>query len=129
MNRKKDKSQLTEVELELMDILWGLDSGSVSDVIAQVGKKRKMAYTSAATILGILEEKKFLKSKKAGKTRIYTPTISRSEYESRSLNKMIKKLFNDTPVAMVARLVEDEAVSQAELEAMKKLLEEKLKDE
>lgn len=131
MNRKKDKSQLTEVELELMNIVWNLGRGSVADVIEGVAKtkKRQMAYTSAATILGILEDKKFLKSEKEGKTKFFTPLVSRSEYESRSLSKMIKKVFNNTPVAMVARLVEDENVSPEQLQAMKKLLEEKLKNE
>lgn len=129
MNRKKDKTQLTEVELELMSILWELGPSSVSDVIQEVGKQRKMAYTSAATILGILEEKNFLSSHKEGKTRIYSPKVEKSEYESRSIKKMIKKLFNDTPVAMVARLVQEETVSQEELKAMRKLLEEKLKNE
>lgn len=126
MNRKKDKSQLTEVELELMNLMWELGEGSVSDVLNLVSTDRKMAYTSAATIMRILAEKKFLTSSRRGKKFIYRVVVDKADYESRSINKMVRKLFNDTPVAMVARLVEDEGVSQEELESMKRLLDERL---
>jgi predicted transcriptional regulator len=126
MNRKKDTRQLTEVELELMTIMWKLEEGSVSDVLAEVAASRKMAYTSAATIMKILTEKKFLSSQKQGKTYIYRVAVSKASYESRSINNMLKKLFNDAPVAMVARLVENEKVSEDQLEAMKKLLDQRL---
>ena len=128
MNRKKDKSQLTEVELELMRVLWNLGESSVNSIILEIGKTRKMAYTSAATILGILEDKQFLTSRKEGKTRLYTPLVKKEEYESRTINKMVKTFFDDKPVAMVARLVEVETVSHEELQAMKKLLEDRLKN-
>ena len=129
MNRKKDKTQLTEVELELMSIFWELEEGSVTDVLHEVIKHRKMAYTSASTIVRILENKKFLKSKKVGNARIYTPLVTRAEYESRSLTKMVKKLFNNKPLAMVARLMQEEDLSEEDLRAMKNLLEKKLSND
>lgn len=126
MNRKKDVKQLTAVELELMTIMWELEEASVSDVLEKVAESRKMAYTSAATIMKILVEKKFLKSRKQGKTYIYRVAVSKASYESRSINRILKSLFNDAPVAMVARLVDDENVSQEQLEEIRKLLDRRL---
>ena len=60
---------LTEVELELMSILWRLGSGSVRDVMAELPEERRgLAYTSVSTVLRILEQKGFVSSTPAGKT-------------------------------------------------------------
>lgn len=88
-----------------------------------------MTYTSVATILGILQEKNFLSSRKEGKSRIFSPLINKAEYESRSLNKMVKKLFNNAPVAMVARLVAEENITESDLLAMRRLLDDRLKND
>ena len=67
MTRKKtprQKKLLTEVELELMGILWRLGEGTVSDVAQGLPAERKLAYTSVSTILRILEQKKLSRAEK-----------------------------------------------------------------
>ena len=51
MRQKKKNEFLTEVELELMTLLWEIGEGSVRDVLAKLSPDRPLAYTSAATIL------------------------------------------------------------------------------
>ncbi len=41
---KEETSLLTEVELELMDILWRLGEGTVNDVLNNLNPDRKLAY-------------------------------------------------------------------------------------
>ncbi len=55
---------LTEVELEFMTKLWDLGEATVREVQDALGPTRKLAYTSAATILRILEQKGFVTSAK-----------------------------------------------------------------
>ncbi len=62
MRQKKKSEFLTEVELEFMTHLWALGEGSVRDVIARLAPGRNLAYTSAATILRIMEQKEFVTS-------------------------------------------------------------------
>ncbi len=47
---------LTEVELELMTILWKLGEGAVAEVMQALPTERKLAYTSVSTVLRILEQ-------------------------------------------------------------------------
>ena len=68
MRQKKKSEFLTEVELEFMTVLWNIQTGSVRDVLANLEEGRNLAYTSAATILRILEQKEFVISTKKGKT-------------------------------------------------------------
>lgn len=129
MRQKKKNELLTEVELEFMSHLWELGEGTVRDVIANLAAHRNLAYTSAATILRILEQKGFVVSQKSGKTFIYRPTIKKDTYQSRSLKNLSEKLFDDTPVSLVARLVDDYGLSEEALEEIRALLDGKLKND
>jgi predicted transcriptional regulator len=51
------KTVLTEHELEIMQIVWQRPTVTVRDVYEELLKRRKIAYTTVMTMLGILEEK------------------------------------------------------------------------
>ncbi len=108
MKEKKKSELLTEVELEFMNELWALGEGTVRDVLAQLPEERDLAYTSAATILRILEQKEFVTSRKEGKSHVYIPALEKDAYQTRSLKNLSMKLFDDTPASLVARLVDDD---------------------
>ncbi len=130
MAMKDKKSEfLTEVELEFMTLLWQLGQGSVRDVLAKMAPARNLAYTSAATILRILEQKQFVASTKQGKTFIYRPLLAKDAYQSRSLRKLSENLFDNTPSMLVARLVDDTDMTEEALEEIRALVEKRLKND
>ena len=129
MARPKGKARprlLTEVELELMTALWHSGEATVRDVLESLPPGRKLAYTSVSTILRILEKKKLVKARKVGKAHVYTPALTKSDYESRSLRHLVDKVFDGTPSAMVMRLLDDRGVTKDELRQIQALLEERL---
>jgi predicted transcriptional regulator len=128
MRQKKKVEFLTEVELEFMTELWALGEGSVRDVLAQLAPERNLAYTSAATILRIMEQKNFVTSEKRGKTFVYKPMLAKDAYQSKTLRNLSDKLFDGTPATMVARLVSDQGMSEEALEEIRALLDRRLKD-
>lgn len=127
MPKNTENKLLTEVELELMVILWKLGQASVREVLSVLKETRHLAYTSAATIIRILETKGFVSSRKDGKTYIYTPLLQKEEYEARSIGHMVNKLFNDAPISLVARLIDRHELDDAELKELQKLINKKVK--
>ena len=126
MRQKKKSEFLTEVELELMNVLWGLGEGSVRDVLARLAPDRPLAYTSAATILRIMEQKGFVTSQKHGKTFRYTPNLAKDAYQAKTLRDLSDKLFDGTPASLVARLVDDHGMTEEALEEIRALLDRRL---
>lgn len=126
MSKKAGHSSLTETELELMNALWRLEKGTVRDVLTLIAPMRAMAYTSASTIIRILEQKGFVESSKEGKAHVYSPKIPKSEYEKSTLNQVIKNVFSDTPADLVRRLVDDAPLSKKERMEIRKIIEDKL---
>lgn len=128
--RKKKKSEfLTEVELEFMTRLWELGEGTVRDVMAKLAPERDLAYTSAATIMRILEQKSFVSSKKEGKTYVYKALLTKDAYQTRFLRDVSEKLFDNTPAALIARLVDDDDLSPEALNEIRVLLEGRIKND
>jgi BlaI family transcriptional regulator, penicillinase repressor len=48
---------LTEQELEIMKIVWSRGAVTVRDVYEELLAKRKVAYTTVMTMMGVLETK------------------------------------------------------------------------
>jgi predicted transcriptional regulator len=128
MRQKKKSEFLTEVELEFMTELWDLGEGSVRDVLAKLAPERNLAYTSAATILRIMEQKNFVTSEKRGKTFVYQPLLAKDAYQAKTLRDLSEKLFDGTPATMVARLVDDQGMSEETLAEIRALLDRRLND-
>ncbi|WP_253279843.1 BlaI/MecI/CopY family transcriptional regulator [Phaeobacter sp. 11ANDIMAR09] len=128
MRKKQDNSLLTEVELEFMTVVWATGGGTVRDILAVLNQAQERAYTSVATVLKIMEQKGFLTSERQDRSLIYRPAIPKAEYQKTSLKDLSSKLFNGTPAALVARLVDDEEVTDDMLVEMRALLNERLGD-
>lgn len=121
MKTKTDNKMLTEVELELMTLLWKLGEGSVADVMELLPKERDLAYTSVSTILRILEQKKILKTRKEGRGHVYIPVLSKAEYEARAVQDVVEKVFDGTPLALVKQLL-NSGMNEKELQELRELV-------
>lgn len=129
MTRKKNttgEKLLTEVELEMMRILWQLGNGTVKDVLEALPEERDLAYTSVATILKILEKKKFLESRRTERAHEYFPSVSKSDYESKSLSHLVKEVFSGEPSSLVMKLLNESDLSKDELNSIRTFLNQRL---
>ena len=126
MVRKKGtqkKRLLTDVELELMSIVWDQGEAKVKDILAALPPARPLAYTSVSTILRILEKKGVLASRKEGRAHVYYPLVAKSDYEVISLQHLVKNVFSGTPSSLVRCLLDQEEVGNEELERIYAILE------
>lgn len=120
-----DVKQLTNVELEIMQILWNLGEGSVHHVLEKLPPERKLAYTSVSTMLRILEQKGVVKAKKVGRGHYYAPKLEKAEFEANSVAQLVHKVFNDTPSYLVRTLLSVKNLSKSELDEIRALIETK----
>jgi len=123
MRKKKTPDLLTSVELELMTTLWLLGKGTVRDVVDHESNVGNRAYTSVATVMKILEQKGFVSSEKQDRWLVYRPSVSKSDYQLRSLKDISRTLFESTPSALVARLVDDEDLTDEMIEDIRAMLD------
>ncbi len=124
MSEKHPRRLLTEVELELMVLLWRMGGGTVSDVLQALPPERKLAYTSVSTIVRILEQKGVVRSEKVGRGHRYLPLVARDDYEAFALEQVVGKVFDGQPLALVRRLVDTAGLTRREIADLKTLLDD-----
>lgn len=115
---------LTEVELELMTIIWNLKKVTIKDVVSHLPEERPLAYTTVATVLKVLEQKGFLTCHKEAYAHAFTPIVSKSDYESTCLEHMVAHVFDGEPVALVQRLLGAKTLQQHDIQAIEKALKQ-----
>lgn len=114
---------LTEVELELMNIIWDKTQATIKDVVSHLPDNRKLAYTTVATIVKVLEQKGFLACQKDSYAHVFVPLVSKVEYESTCIDHLVTNVFDGEPMALLQRLIEVKELKNNDMQ----LIEETLK--
>ncbi len=122
---RKQNPTLNESELRLMEVVWNLGEAAVSDVVAALPDDYQPAYNTVLTTLRILEQKGYLHHIKEGRAHIYQPNVSRAQAQKQVVRHMVQSFFDDSPELLLLSVLENEEVSPADLERLKRMTEDK----
>lgn len=84
---------LSELELEIMNVVWENETCSVRDVLTKISKQKELAYTTVATILGRLHEKGLVVRNDKNFVILYSPKISKEDYSKSISGSFLSKFF------------------------------------
>jgi predicted transcriptional regulator len=71
----------------------------------------------------ILEQKGALVSEKTEKAHVYSPRVSRPEYEKMTLRHLTQNVFRGNPASVVMRLLDESNLNKKEVETIRGMLE------
>lgn len=116
--------QLTKAEEEIMHYFWELGRCTVSDIIARMDEPRP-PHSSVSTIVRILEKKGFVGHKAYGRTYEYFPLITKEDYSSQSLKKLVNDYFDGSFSGLVSFIAKEQDIDLKELNELMDILEKK----
>lgn len=114
----------TDRELDVMSVLWDLGTGTVAEV--QERLPDKLAYTTVLTVLRTLEEKGYTGHEEEGRAYRYHPLVEREAAGASALERLVRKIFAGSPEMLLTQLVSDRDLSRADIERMRRLLNDRL---
>lgn len=114
--------KLTKAEEEIMQLLWQLERGTVSDLLERC-EEPKPPHSTVSSVVRILEKKGYVGHKAYGKTHEYFPLVAKADYGRKSLGDLLRNYFNGSVAQMVSHLAESESLDPQEIETLKKLLD------
>ena len=115
--------RLPDGELEVMQALWDCTPPVFrSDLEEILQKRRPMAITTLLTMLTRLGEKGFLTIEKRGRRSIYTPAVSREDYQAAQSRSFFEKVCGGSLPAFAAAL-SGGGLTKEELRQLRALLE------
>lgn len=108
-----------ELQLEIMRVLWKLDSASVQDVRRELPERHRGAYTTVQTVLNRLAERGLLARERRGKSISYSAKVGEADYYSQSLTQTLGQASDRARRTAVAELVGRlPAAERAEIESL-----------
>ena len=121
--RSKSRT-LTEQELEIMKLVWELQTATVRDVYEALLRRRKIAYTTVMTMMNILEAKGYLKKRARDKAHVYRPAQPKAKVIRAMVREFVERVFNGAAEPLLVQLVKDRHLSPAELEKIARAIKE-----
>ena len=115
---------LTKAEEEIMQYFWENNQCSVSDIIAKLPEP-KPPHSSISTIVRILEKKGFVDHKSFGRTFEYFPLISKEEYSSRSIHRLVNEYFDGSYSSLVSFIAREQDIDLKEFGDLMNILDKK----
>jgi BlaI family penicillinase repressor len=112
------KAPLTELENEVMQVVWNAGPCSVEAVHQVVSRKRKLKETSVRTILRRLEQKGYLRHEEEGRAYMYRAAETARSLAARAVRQIIDRLCKGSVEELVSGMVEAKVLSVDEMERL-----------
>ena len=116
--------KLTKKEEELMKILWKIKEGFVKDIVAHYPKPVPH-YNTISSLVRLLEEKGYVDHKAYGNTHLYFPAVSKQEYRKSFIKDVVKDYFDNSYKQTVSLFIEEEKLSNEDLNDLIELIKAK----
>ena len=116
--KRKPSPQLTRLELQIMEVLWRIATGTVQEVQAAIPGE-PLAYTTVQTMLNILHRKGRVKRKLVGKAYTYSPILSRERAVKEALIDLVDRMFGGSVEALVMNLLKTKQLDPKKLRELK----------
>ena len=120
--KRNSVGPLGETELEILNIVWTLESASVADVLDEIRKHRDVAYTTVMTVMRKLADKGYLQYREDGKTYIYSAARPADDVRGNLLADLVEKVFLGSGMELVRSLVKTEHLTNAQRAELRELI-------
>ena len=116
---------ISEAELDIMQVLWEKGESTSIEIISEVKKKKDWKNNTIMTLVSRLVNKEFIGVIRENKSLlIYRPLISEYDYKSKETNNFIEKLYDGSINNMLVAFAKSKKLSKKDLEDLIKLVED-----
>lgn len=118
---QKKMEKLTPKEEEIMRWFWIKGPLFVKE-LQELYPEPRPHFNTLSTLVRLLEQKGYVAHKAYGKTYQYYACVAEDEFRKSTLKDVVRKYFADSYLQAVSTLVQDNALSDAEIEELTALV-------
>ena len=114
----------TPAELEVLQVLWDRGPSTVRQVMETLNRRRRRAYTSVMSLLGVMTDKDLLRRRLDGRAYLYEARVAREKTVGQMLQDLLGRAFDGSAASLVARLLDESSPSPQELTEIRDTIEQ-----
>lgn len=118
--------KLSELESKIINYIWNLGSkATVKEILEAWDEEKTPLYTTILKTLQIMEDKGIVGHEKSGRSYSYFPLITKKEVSGGIIRNLLSNFFGGNKMALATTLINDEKLSQKDIDDLKSLIKEK----
>lgn len=119
--------QITEAEFEIMKIMWKYAPISTNEITEKLTQTTEWSPKTIQTLIKRLVTKGALSYEKQSRVFVYTPLVKEDEYIGQESTSFLKRFYNGNITAMLSSYIENDKLSEKEIDELRSLLTKKPK--
>lgn len=127
MKTLNDYPHITEAECEVMKLLWEKEPLSSNEIISKLADEMQWSNQTIKTFLNRLHKKKAVRFEKVGRNYLYYPLVTYDQYVKTENRSFLNKVYNGSVGLLCAKFLQEESLSEQEIEELQQILERKKK--
>ena len=116
--------QPTEVELQMLRILWDLGPSPVREIHARLNAEKGTNYSTTVKMLSVMLEKGLVKRDDAASPHVYRAAVARHAAGKRMVRDLVDKVYDGAAMSLVLHALKSAKASPEELAEVRRLLDE-----
>lgn len=117
-------TQPTEVELQILRILWELGPSPVRDIHARLQSEKGTSYSTTVKMLAVMLQKGLVARDEQAQPHIYQAALTREKAGKRMLNELIERVYEGSAASLVLQALASRKATPNELAEIRQLLDE-----
>lgn len=114
--------QISEAEYEVMKVVWKYAPINTNEITEKLLKTTVWSPKTIQTLIKRLVTKGALSYEKQGRVFVYTPLVLEREYVGQESRSFLKRFYGGDITAMLSAYIENDGLSDTELEQLRTLL-------
>ncbi len=123
MSRGKS-NQPTEVELQMLAVLWEPGPSPVREIHARLSADNGTNYSTTVKMLSVMIEKGLVKRDESASPHVYRAAMTRDSAGKQMVRNLIDKVYDGAAMSLVLHALKSAKASPDELTEVRRLLDE-----
>jgi predicted transcriptional regulator len=120
---RPSSSQPTEVELQILRILWKLGPRPVREIHQRLEAEKGTGYSTTVKMLAVMLQKGLVRRDENVQPHVYRPVLTREKTRKRMLNDLIEKVYEGSALSLVLQALSSGRATKEELNEIRRLLD------
>jgi predicted transcriptional regulator len=117
-------SQPTEVELQILRILWERGPSPVREIHKRLESDKGTNYSTTVKMLSVMLHKGLVKRDEEAQPHVYRPALSREKTGKKMLGELIDKVYDGSAMSLVLQALSSSKATKEELDEVRQLLDQ-----
>jgi predicted transcriptional regulator len=117
-------SHPTEVEMQILRILWDLGPSPVREIHLRLEAAKGTNYSTTVKMLAVMLQKGLLKRDEWAQPHVYRAALTRARVGKRMLDDLVEKVYNGSAMSLVLQALSSGKATKEELDEVRRMLDQ-----